>query len=142
MKETKEKCKEDGHTADGGTGVEGLGDVGIELDVEVLLDRQLFIPLLASLVDPCLERFPKDGENDIANICSRQLPDLPFWRKGINHTCMGQSILEDFLQRELLVLWDVDHLDLVAVDCLWILASNGSYLPSSCRKLSPSDARW
>ena len=51
--------------------MEGLGDVGIELDVEVLLDRQLLIPFQASLLHPVLKRFTQDGEDDVADDLNR-----------------------------------------------------------------------
>ena len=80
--EKKEKPNKDKLTADGSTGVESLGDIGIELDAEVLLYRHLLIPLRASLVDPVLERLTQDGEDDVADVGSGQLPNLPHWRKG------------------------------------------------------------
>ena len=98
--------------------MESFGDIGIELDVELLLDCQLLIPILASLVDPCLKWFTHNGEDDVANVGSWQLPDLSQRWEGIHYLLIRQSIVQDLLQLELLILRHIDHLHLITMNGL------------------------
>jgi hypothetical protein len=71
--------------------MECLGYVIIKLNIEVMLNSQLGIALLASLAYPVLEIVANLREYHVADVGAGHLPNLPENREGINHLLMGEG---------------------------------------------------
>ena len=72
-------------TADRGGGTECLSDLGIELDIEILLRGNGLIPLLASHVHPLLELLTDEGIYEVAEVAPRHLAYLPYDWQGVGY---------------------------------------------------------
>jgi hypothetical protein len=78
--------------------VEGLRDVGVQLDVESLVIGKICVALQAPLDDPLLKLITNACKYDVARIATGQLPDLSHGRQAIDYHFMRHGVLEDGLK--------------------------------------------
>ena len=72
-----------------------MGNPGIEVDVEVLLDGKPVVTLLAPVVNPSLEVLADPGEDDVAEVGPGHLLALSQGRQRVDHGPEAQTIVED-----------------------------------------------
>ena len=83
---------------------------------ELLLLRDLFVPLLHHLADPGLEFRADDAVGQIDDELLVELLDLLGNRHVFHELLVVADLREDLLDGEALVLRDVDVLDVLALD--------------------------
>ena len=76
------------------------------------------IPLLAVLLDPLLEGIADEGVDDVADVASGHLADLPDDGKGVDDGAAGEAEVQDEVEGEVLVMGNRDDLDVLAGDGL------------------------
>ena len=96
--------------------LEGLGDLWVHVDQEVVLVLELLVPRIDVAVHPVLERL---STNCVAHVCqplAGQQVDLPHVREVLheNRDLLGR--LQHALDRDVLVLGAVDGGVLVLLD--------------------------
>ena len=98
--------------------MEGLVNLGIHLDVQVLFLGHNMVAVCYCLPDPIVEGVADDGVGDIAEPCARNFEDVTL----VWDVEWSSLVLVDFLQYELhletLVLRHAYHLDVVALDTM------------------------
>jgi hypothetical protein len=75
--------------------MESLGDVFVQLDIQIFIHCDIVISLFASLVDPRLELVSEAGEDDVTNVTTRHLPDLSDRWETIIDDLVGESVLQN-----------------------------------------------
>jgi hypothetical protein len=78
--------------------VEGLRDICVKLNIQILFYGDRLVPLLASCIDPFLEEITQASEDDIADVGPRHFPDLSDWWQAVDDISMCQSKLENSLK--------------------------------------------
>ena len=86
-----------GLTGDEGGGLVGSGDLGVQLDVHVVLLGELLVPLLASNVDPVLEGLADEGVNNVTHVAPRHLAALSQTRKCVDDDSEAEAEVKDFI---------------------------------------------
>ena len=99
-------------------GLEGRGDPRVERDGGIVLSCEPLVPLSAALGYPLLERLPDAGVDHVADIRPRHLANLAQDWERVDDVCVGEPEVQDVGERQAVVLRDIDHLDVVAVDGL------------------------
>ena len=99
-------------------GLEGCGDPRIELDGGVVVVGQLVVSDAAARHHPVLEGRADARVDDVANIASRHLPDLPRDRERVHNFPEAKTEVQDVVHGEMLVLRYGDDLHVVAVNGL------------------------
>ena len=102
---------------------EDARDVGVEAHQHILLILDLYVTLSNFSIYPLFERIAYDGINQVTEIGSRQLPDLPLDGQVVEDLGMLLYELEHQLDLETLILRYVDHPDVLALDVLLLSAS-------------------
>ena len=74
-----------------------LCDLWIEFDIEILLDRELLVTLLASLLDPRGECGPYQGKNYIAHIRTGHFSDLTYNGQCTSNLLVREPKLQDLV---------------------------------------------
>ena len=101
-------------TADLGGGAEGLGDLGIHADHEVLLFDDLLVPDLNLLLHPLVEVGPNHGGANVADPVLADLVDLLRVGHVVEHLRVEVvEVLRDVLEGKSLVL---RHRNVLGVD--------------------------
>ena len=103
-------------TADVDASLERSIYVWVHLDVEVLLVGHGRVAIFYLLLDPIGEGVADYGIGDIAQPCSRNLENVSFIWYVAWSVLVLVDLLKDHLQPETVVLRDVEHLDIVALD--------------------------
>ena len=103
-------------TADVDAGLERSVDVWIHLDVKVLLLGQDGVTISYFLPDPIGECITDHGVGDIAQPRSRNLENVSLVWDVPWSVLVLVDLLENLLQPETVVLRDVEHFDIVALD--------------------------
>ena len=105
-------------TWNGGTRGEGLGDPWVKLDSEVMLDCELLVPLEHPFVNPSSEGIPHDGIHNVNYILAAHFPDFSENWEADNDSRFAETVVEDTIQWERLVLGNKQVFNLVAEDGL------------------------
>ena len=93
--EKKKKCPV--LTADRSALTEGLCNPGVEIDIQVLLDGQLLVTLLAPQRNPVCERLPDKGIDHVADIAAWHLAYLPHSWQCIGHLLAREAKLQNLV---------------------------------------------
>ena len=96
--------------------MEGLGDIWIHLDEELLLLCQLLVADGNFISSPGAEWLPQDGVGDVDEPLTRNLVHVAVLRQIVVDPGVLSCLLEDALDAEGLVVGHVEDLDLVALD--------------------------
>ena len=129
-------------TVDGGGGGSGLGDAGLELDLQAVVLRELLVPLLAAHGDPLGEGLTDEGVDDVDDVLTRHLAGFSIIGQTGDHLWVGAAEVEDVVDLEVLVEGNGDVLGLLAEDGLQKMRMRRGYLPAWRRWPGPSCARW
>ena len=108
-------------TADVHAAVESLGNLGVHLDQEILLPSQVFVASCDLILDPGAEGLSDDRVGHVDEPLPRHLVHVAVFRKVVADLWGFPGALEYALNAEVLVLRDVEHLDVVALDAASIL---------------------
>ena len=103
--------------------------------------RELVVSDTAAFQYPLLKRVAEQGVNDVAHVTSRHLANLTHDRQRIYDFAVAQSPIKNVIEREQLVLWNSDDLDIVAVDRLKHIRLDNTDLPFLRWKRDLSNAR-
>ena len=98
--------------------LEGRCDPRIEGDGRVVVLREPIISFLAALLDPFSEGLADSGVDHVADVGPGHLADLPEHGERVHDVRIAQPEVEDVVQRQNIVLWDREDVDVVAVDGL------------------------
>ena len=104
-------------------------DVGVEADQHVLLILDLGVALVDLAVHPVLERLADDGVDDVAEVGPGELLDLLRDGQMLQHLRVLLGEVQHRLHLEALVLRDVDHPHVLALDELLLAARDVSQVP-------------
>ena len=107
---TLENLKNGALTADVDRAAEGLGDLGVELNHEVSLVRELVVALLDCLGDPLPERLPDHRVDHINDPLPWQLTHVTLVGQVRRDLFVRPCLLEDVLDREPGIERDVEVL--------------------------------
>jgi hypothetical protein len=86
------------------TGREGLGNSGVQGNVEIFLDRELLVPLEDPLVNPSSEGLSNDRIHYVNYILSRKFANFPEDGQTPDDLRLGEGVVEDAIERKGLVL--------------------------------------
>jgi len=103
-------------TADVEAAMERLGNVGVHLNVELLLRRQLFIAQLDGVLHPAFEGLAEDRVGDVEQPLARQTRQVAVFRQVVVDEGVLLGGLEDPFDGDVLILGTVEELDRFAFD--------------------------
>ena len=86
-----------GLTGDEGGGLVGGSDLGVQLDVHVVLLGELLVPLLASNVDPVLEGLANERVDHVADVAPGHLAAFSYAREGFVDDLKAEAEVEDLV---------------------------------------------
>lgn len=101
--------------------VECSCNLRIHLDVEILLLGKIFIAVDNFLFDPDAEWLSDDRVGHVDEPLSRHLVHVAVFRQKSADLRRLSGLFENATDAERLVLWAVEHLDVVAIDAKSIL---------------------
>ena len=84
-----------------------------------IIVNHFFVSLVYSSICPLFEGVSKGCVADIRNVCSWELQDLlpDLWQSPHGLAPLGVcGVIQDVVNREALVVWQLDHLDIIAFD--------------------------
>ena len=96
--------------------MEGLGNLRVHLDEELLLLRQLFVASRDLVLDPAAEGGTENGVGDVDQPLARHLVHVAVLGEVVVDSWVLSGSLEDAFDAEVLVLWNVEDLNVVALD--------------------------
>ena len=103
---------------DEGGRLEGRCDPRIEGDGRVVVLREPIISFLAALLDPFSEVLADSGVDYVADVGPGHLADLSEHGKRVHDVRIAKPEVEDVFKRQIIVLWDREDVDVVAVNGL------------------------
>ena len=83
-----------------------------------MLLSEPFVSLVAILSNPLFKWLTDFGVNDITNVLSGHLADLPQDWEAVLNDLIGKTKVQDEVKRQIFILRQCNVLDLVAIDSL------------------------